>query len=911
MDLTFSTRSGGHSNGTPSFMATHIDDAGGTALPQEIEQGNVEYKLKLINPPPERLQHLVTQLKWRLAEGHGEAIYEIGVSDQGELVGLSRKDMQESIKTLKKMGAVLNADVSIIRERVIQLSHSEFLKKEKMLATYSSSHSLLGDDDGDDTDADEEFGFSLDLDDAEALPSKRSTTSLEERVVAEVLVRKGLEDDRHFLEIRVAIVGGADAGKSTLLGVLADSDLDNGRGKSRLNLLRHRHEIETGRTSSISHQIIGFDARGDLVNYGTTNISTLEQICEASAKIVSFLDMCGHPKYQKTTLSGLTGHSPDYACLIIGANAGGVSEVPREHLGIAVALMVSVFIVITKVDVASAAQLTRTVNSLLRLLKSPGICRVPMVIQNEDDLVVAVSSLVNSRVIPIFLTSSVTGENMNLLEKFLNLLPKPATDSSPADSAEPMETNSVEFSIEETYNIPGLGSVVGGLLTSGHLSPHAQRTETFYLGPDRGRFVPIRITSIHRQRIPIAQLTMGQAATCAISFVRKQTPDPDGEQQDISPVGINIRSISPTTSSSIKVSQSPPVGFKVRKGQVILAVCPETAIFGASQGGSSVPSSPSLQPIQVGSPSKTITTVENSKSITQTSSSLTVFKPALSTTACAWEFEADIHVIHGAGGTKTNSPEVAVGTSGVAYLGSVRQGARIVKLQDCTGKWAGLVPGDVPVDEVDASEDVGGDYFIVPAKGRRRSSSVVSSRPASAIGVAKTDDPSNFDVKRNQFLDSPNLAGTLLRKAGGGEAESPNTLFGTPSRKAIVSFDLGPSVLPPSDVSSPSYVAPPKRSSTPTPTSPRRNSQRLIISSVNSPTAIANALASPIEASLDQQIPPVLKTGGHGRIRLRFSHEPEWIKIGSTVLFRGEGRLKCVGKVVGVVATAGQSTDGR
>ncbi len=33
-------------------------------LPQETEEGNVEYKLKL-NPSPERLQHLVTQMKWR------------------------------------------------------------------------------------------------------------------------------------------------------------------------------------------------------------------------------------------------------------------------------------------------------------------------------------------------------------------------------------------------------------------------------------------------------------------------------------------------------------------------------------------------------------------------------------------------------------------------------------------------------------------------------------------------------------------------------------------------------------------------------------------------------------------------------------------------------------------------------
>ena len=42
-----------------------------------------------------------------------------------------------------------------------------------------------------------------------------------------------------------------DAGKSTLLGVLTKGTLDDGRGKSRVNLFRHKHEIESGRTSSV------------------------------------------------------------------------------------------------------------------------------------------------------------------------------------------------------------------------------------------------------------------------------------------------------------------------------------------------------------------------------------------------------------------------------------------------------------------------------------------------------------------------------------------------------------------------------------------------------------------------------------------------------------------------------------
>ncbi|KAJ3299550.1 GTP binding protein [Borealophlyctis nickersoniae] len=468
-----------------SFFASNVDADG---LPPEIEEGNVEYKLKLIDPPPERLEHLVTQMKWRLAEGYGEAMYEVGVSDKGGLVGLTPADLAASIDTLRRMGQALRADVSIIRERQVSADPV--------------------------------------------------------RMVAEVLVRKCLTDDQHFLEVRVAIVGPADAGKSTLLGVLTHSEKDNGRGKSRLNLLRHRHEIESGRTSSISHQIIGFDPRGELINYATTNVSSWEQICETAAKIVTFLDTCGHPKYQKTTISGLTGHAPDYACLIVGANAGGLSEIGKEHLGIAVVLKVPVFVVLTKIDVATPEQLTRTIGSLLSLLKTPGIRRVPIVIQNEDDLIVSVSSFVSSRVVPIFLTSSVTGDNLPLLTKFLNLLPKPVRDH------EKLLEEEVEYQTEEIYSVPDVGCVLGGVLLSGRInvSLPSSASKVYFIGPDRGRFVPVRVTSIHRQRCPVNYMKAGQAASCALTFLSPEAPG----------------------SEHSATGTFPPPGFKLRKGQVLL-----------------------------------------------------------------------------------------------------------------------------------------------------------------------------------------------------------------------------------------------------------------------------------------------------------------------------------------------------
>ena len=54
-----------------------------------------------------------------------------------------------------------------------------------------------------------------------------------------------------------------------MLGVLVKGDLDDGRGKARVNLFRHKHEIETGRTSSVGMEIMGCDTVGKVVSSDT------------------------------------------------------------------------------------------------------------------------------------------------------------------------------------------------------------------------------------------------------------------------------------------------------------------------------------------------------------------------------------------------------------------------------------------------------------------------------------------------------------------------------------------------------------------------------------------------------------------------------------------------------------------
>jgi GTPase len=75
------------------------------------------------------------------------------------------------------------------------------------------------------------------------------------KITGQFLIREKI-DEKDFMEIRVAVVGNVDAGKSTLLGVLTHGELDNGRGHARQRLFRHKHEMESGRTSSVGNDIL-------------------------------------------------------------------------------------------------------------------------------------------------------------------------------------------------------------------------------------------------------------------------------------------------------------------------------------------------------------------------------------------------------------------------------------------------------------------------------------------------------------------------------------------------------------------------------------------------------------------------------------------------------------------------------
>ncbi|KAK1338366.1 hypothetical protein QTO34_001482 [Cnephaeus nilssonii] len=432
-------------------------------LLQQAEDGNIEYKLKLVNPSQYRFEHLVTQMKWRLQEGRGEAVYQIGVEDNGLLVGLAEEEMRASLKTLHRMAEKVGADITVLREREV------------------------------DYDSD--------------VPRK----------ITEVLVRK-VPDNQQFLDLRVAVLGNVDSGKSTLLGVLTQGELDNGRGRARLNLFRHLHEIQSGRTSSISFEILGFNSKGEVVNYSDSR--TAEEICESSSKMITFIDLAATTStYTPPSLaSPLTALTVPCSSLVL--TLGLAAGTTREHLGLALALKVPFFVVVSKVDLCAKTTVERTVRQLERVLKQPGCHKVPMLVVSEDDAVTAAQQFAQSpNVTPIFTLSSVSGESLDLLKVFLNILP-PLTNSK---EQEELMQQLTEFQAIDRifFGFRWMKSTQyqrWGQLLEGHFPVgFAVRATSWCVGPtDDGCFLELRVCSIQRNRSACRVLRAGQAATLAL-----------------------------------------------------------------------------------------------------------------------------------------------------------------------------------------------------------------------------------------------------------------------------------------------------------------------------------------------------------------------------------------------------------
>ena len=191
----------------------------------------------------------------------------------------------------------------------------------------------------------------------------------------------------------------------------------------------------------------------------------------------------------------------------------------------ALALGVPVFVVVTKIDMAPGNVLQETMRLLQRILRSPGVRKIPLLVQNNDDVITCATNFTSERLCPIFQVSNVTGENLELLKKFLNLL---------STRMEACLDEPAEFQIDDLYAVPGVGTVVSGTTLKGVI----KLGDNMQLGPDPlGQFKTVQIRSmwdrcidrwidpylrlgIHRKRMPVKECKGGQTSSFSLRKVR-------------------------------------------------------------------------------------------------------------------------------------------------------------------------------------------------------------------------------------------------------------------------------------------------------------------------------------------------------------------------------------------------------
>lgn len=314
--------------------------------------------------------------------------------------------------------------------------------------------------------------------------------------------------------IRVVVVGNVDAGKSTLIGAITTSTLDDGRGRCRTSIMKHRHEIETGRTSTVSTHLMGFKSNGEPItrkdNVRGNKRKTDDEVARESHRICTLVDLAGHEKYLKTTIHGVSSGMADYGLILVNSRHPP-THMTQHHLNLCCSFGIPVIIVFTKVDGCPEHAKKNSKEEVVKLLRAPDIGKKPFAIRKEQDIATCMNNL--RSLAPMIETSCVTGEGMDLLCKLLFALPKRRRHEKKAERP-------FEFLVEDIFNnVPGAGAVVSGFVNAGNLAVGA----SVYVGPfDDGTFIKTVAKSAQVARINTLHVTSGQSACLAFALNKDQ-----------------------------------------------------------------------------------------------------------------------------------------------------------------------------------------------------------------------------------------------------------------------------------------------------------------------------------------------------------------------------------------------------
>lgn len=469
-----------------------------------------------------------------LEESQG-ALYEIGVADDGTLVGLVEDELQESLTNLRAMAASLGCTTNVLRK--VEVGTCEWVETLDYYGKYQSlkdrlwvAEVLVSPDSRSSPDFDVPRGAL-----GETYRVSQSGNSV------------GMAGHASTEQMRVTMIGAAAAGKSSLLGTLSTSTLDNGRGRSRLSLLKHRHEIASGVTSSVAHELVGYThVRGRIktvVNYAAGNVSSWTDIHNLAERLIFLSDSPGSPRFAKSAFRSLISWRPSWTIICIAADdivdksgfgmavppaeshadsgMGESAEMSLSYLDLCLRLRLSFMVVITKMDLANKVGLRSVLAKVLTAAKAAG--RKPVILSNSpipvpgpehgvtlpelellndrdqteiDQLISSMQSEPGQNSVPILMTSAVTGLGISKMHTLLQTLPITPERSVrlPLESLQSERcTNSSLFHIDEVFTIPPsrvytLDTQSGvprhGVVLCGHISRGALSIgDTMLLGP--------------------------------------------------------------------------------------------------------------------------------------------------------------------------------------------------------------------------------------------------------------------------------------------------------------------------------------------------------------------------------------------------------------------------------------------
>ncbi len=292
---------------------------------------------------------------------------------------------------------------------------------------------------------------------------------------------------------------------SSLIGTLKSGHLDDGRGFARSQIMIHRHEVETGRTSTVTSHLLGFDKNMNPI-LATSGCKTKmdADVAAQAHTLVTLVDLAGHEKYLKTTVHGISSGMIDYALVLVNSRQPP-THMTRHHIGLAVACNIPIAIVLTKTDGCPDHVMKTTKDEIKKILNFSEIKKKSYQIKQEFDISIVKDKL--HAITPMLSVSCVTGEGLDLLNKFLCSLPKRRRHQQKIGRP-------FEFLVEDVFHLTGVGTVVSGFVNAGKVIVG----QPVFIGPVNGLFVSTTVKSIHIARTLVRSAVSGNNACLALTL---------------------------------------------------------------------------------------------------------------------------------------------------------------------------------------------------------------------------------------------------------------------------------------------------------------------------------------------------------------------------------------------------------